>query len=73
MGKGRILIETGLTFLNELMKFKLIDDLYLFKSNLILKNMGCNNSSVNLIRKLRLNNRVKVNLEKDKLYKIKLK
>ena len=37
MGYARILIETGLTFLNTLIKNKLINDLYIFKSDNILK------------------------------------
>ena len=33
IGKRRILIESGLTFLNQLLKFGLINNLYLFKTN----------------------------------------
>ena len=33
IGYSRILIETGLTFLNNLIKNKMIHDLYIFKSN----------------------------------------
>ena len=39
MGYSRILVETGLTFLNTLIKNKLINDLYIFKSNNNLKKM----------------------------------
>ena len=33
MGYSRVLVEAGLTFLNTLIKNKLINDLYMFKSN----------------------------------------
>ena len=33
IGKGRVLIETGLVFLNQLFKYKFINNLYLFKSS----------------------------------------
>ena len=43
MGYSRILIETGLTFLNVLIKNKIIHDLYIFKSNKKLGKYGKNN------------------------------
>ena len=33
MGYSRILVETGLSFLNTFLKNKLINDLYIFKTN----------------------------------------
>ena len=71
-GKGRVLIESGLVFLNELFKIKFINNLYLFKSNEILGNKGSNNINVSFIKKLKLTNRIKVNLDKNNLYKLKL-
>ncbi len=71
IGKGRVLIESGLIFLNVLLKFKLINNLYLFKSNEILGNKGSNNTSISFINKLKLNNRIKVNLNDNKLYRLK--
>ena len=45
IGKGRILVESGLIFLNKLLKFKLVNNLYLFKTKNFLKNNGYNNSN----------------------------
>jgi len=73
MGIGRILIETGLIFIEKLLKFKLIDEFYVFKSNHYLKGSGTNNSNTNPIKGLNLSKSVKVNLDKDRLYRIKLK
>ena len=73
LGKRRILVETGLTFLNQLLNMKLIDNLYLFKSNFMLKKHGYNNAEVNYIKRYNLNKSINVNLENDKLYKIKIK
>ena len=66
---SRILFETGLTFLNSLLKFNLINDLYVLKSNLSLKNYGSNNASTHYIRKIKLNKKIKINLNNDSLYK----
>ena len=71
-GKGRVLIESGLVFLNELLKIRLINNLYLFKSNEILGIKGSNNANISFIKKLKLTNRIKVNLNKNKLYRLKL-
>jgi diaminohydroxyphosphoribosylaminopyrimidine deaminase/5-amino-6-(5-phosphoribosylamino)uracil reductase len=74
LGFNRVLIESGLKYINEVLKFKLIRNFYLFKSPLSLKNNGKNNSKTFLIRKLKttVKNKVKVNLNGDILYKIKL-
>ena len=69
IGKRRILVESGLTFLNELFRFRLINQLFIFKSDKILKKKGHNNSSIYYVRKQKLNNQVKVNLNNDKLFK----
>ena len=72
-GYGRILIETGLIFINELFKLKLLDNLYLFKTDKNLDYNGYNNSSIDFLKKLKLNKNINVNLINDKLYKIKIK
>ena len=71
-GKRRILVETGLVFLNKLLKFNFINDLYLFKSNISLRNNGFNNCNINLLKSLKFKNKINVNLLKDKLYKIRI-
>ncbi len=72
-GYGRILIETGLIFINELFKLKLLDNLYLFKTDKNLDYNGYNNSSVDFLKKIKLKKSINVNLINDKLYKIKIK
>ena len=72
LGKRRILVESGLIFLTQLFKFKLVNELYLFMSNKKLGNKGLNNIYTNYLRKFQLNNKIRVNLNDDKLYKIKL-
>jgi 6-phosphogluconolactonase/glucosamine-6-phosphate isomerase/deaminase len=68
MGYARILIETGLTFLNTLIKNKLINDLYIFKSDNYLKNKGKNNTSTKYIKNT-FCKPISINLNNDKLYK----
>ena len=51
LGKRRILIETGLTFLNQLFNMKIINNLYIFRSNYLLKKNGYNNARVNYIKR----------------------
>ncbi len=70
---NRILVESGLVFLNKLLKEKLIFNLYMFQSSKRLGKNGKNNSSNNLLKKLNLKNKINVNLNGDKLYKIKFK
>ena len=72
-GFSRILIESVLTFLNFLISETLLNNIYVFLSKEKLLNNGSNNSKNDLIKKLKLNNRLKVNLFNDKLYKVKLK
>ncbi len=73
IGKGRVLIETGLVFLNQLFKYKLINNLYLFKSSKFLYFNGYNNQNINFIKKLKTKNRINVNLENDELFEIRMK
>ena len=70
---NRILVESGLMFLNELLKKELIFNLYIFQSSARLGKNGRNNTSNNIIKKLRLKKKIKVNLNGDNLYKVKIK
>lgn len=72
-GYNRILIESGLIFLNKLLKDKLIFNLYVFKSSNKLGKNGLNNSSIKNIKNLKFLKKIKVNLDGDELYKIKIK
>jgi len=72
-GFNRILVESGLIFLNELLKNSLIFNLYLFKTSVNLGKNGKNNTSNNIIKKLKLGNKIKVNLDNNNLYKVKIK
>ena len=73
LGFNRILIESGITFLNKLLKQNLIKNFYLFKSSKNLSRAGYNNFSLSFNNvKISIKNRVKVNLDRDILYKVKL-
>jgi diaminohydroxyphosphoribosylaminopyrimidine deaminase / 5-amino-6-(5-phosphoribosylamino)uracil reductase len=69
MGYCRVLFETGLTFLNSLLKNKLINNLYVFQSNNLLNNYGKNNSSPEFLKKIKISKKIKVNLNNDNIYK----
>ena len=69
LGYSRAFFETGLTFLNSLLSYKLLNSLYVFKTNLMLKNNGLNNSSSKNLKKIRLNKKISINLNNDTLYK----
>ncbi len=73
IGNGRILIESGLIFLYELFKFKFIDNLYLFKSDKFLRYKGFNNCDSAFIKNINLKKKINVNLENEKLYKLRIK
>ena len=72
LGKRRVLVESGLTFLTKLLKFKLVDTLYVFKSDKSLINQGFNNISSKFLNNFKLNDEIKVNLKNDKLFKVKV-
>ena len=72
IGKRRVLIESGLIFLNQLLKINFINNLYIFKSNTKLKSNGFNNSKKNLIKNLKILKQVNVNLNNDKLLKARI-
>ena len=73
IGKGRVLIESGLVFLNQLFKYKLINNLYLFKSSKFLYLNGYNNININFIKKLKIKNKINVNMDNDELFKVRVK
>ena len=73
IGKRRILIESGLTFLSKLLKFDLINELFLFRSSIYLKKNGVNNISSSFLKSFSLKKKINVNLDKDELYNIKVK
>ena len=70
---NRILVESGLVFLKKLLKNKLIFNLYMFQSSIKLGKNGKNNTSNEFIKRLKLKKKIHVNLNGDKLYKIKIK
>ncbi len=73
IGNRRVLIETGLVFLNQFFKFKLINNLHVFKSDKKLTKNGYNKISNDFIKKIRLKNKIYVNLKDEQLFKIRLK
>ena len=70
---NRILVESGLIFLNKLLEENLIFNLYVFQKSSKLGRNGKNNTSNKFLKKLTLKKKVNVNLSGDKLYKIKFK
>ena len=68
MGYLRILVETGLTFLNSLIKLRLINDLYIFKNNNKLKKKGKNNTTYKYIKNISCK-LISININNDKLYR----
>tara|TARA_B100001057_G_scaffold60246_1_gene53440 strand:- start:242 stop:1306 length:1065 start_codon:yes stop_codon:yes gene_type:complete len=68
MGYSRILVETGLTFLNTFIKNKLVNDLYIFKTNNNLKKKGKNNATMRYLKSIS-SKPISINLKNDKLYK----
>ena len=68
IGYSRIFVETGLVFLNSLIKNKLINDLYIFKSNNILGKKGKNNTTLKYLKNIS-SKPISINLNNDKLYK----
>ena len=69
LGYNRVFFETGLTFLNTLINFKLLNQLYVFQNNINLKKNGSNNCSSRNLQRIKLNKKIRVNLNNDMLYK----
>ena len=72
-GKRRVLIETGLTFLKELLKYNIINNMYIFRSSTKLNKNGYNNIKSDYLKKFSLNNKINVNLNGDELFKLRMK
>ena len=72
-GHNRILVETGLKFLNKLLLEKLVFNLFIFYSSIKLGKNGLNNSSSKYIKMFKIRNKVNVNLKGDHFYKVKIK
>ena len=68
LGYSRAFFETGLTFLNSLINYKLVNELYVFKNEKILKKKGSNNSTSKYLKFLKLEKKIKINLNDDILY-----
>ncbi len=68
IGYSRMLIETGLTFLNNLIKNKMINELFIFKSNKNLGKYGKNNNTSSYLKKIQ-SKTLKINLNGDSLLK----
>ncbi len=68
IGYSRMLVEVGLTFLNNLIKNRLIHDLYIFKSNKKLGKKGKNNNTTKYLKKIRPK-LLTINLNGDNLFK----
>jgi diaminohydroxyphosphoribosylaminopyrimidine deaminase / 5-amino-6-(5-phosphoribosylamino)uracil reductase len=69
LGYSRAFFETGLTFLNSLLNHKLINDLFVLQNNMGLKKNGSNNTTVKFLKKIKLNKKIKINLNNDSLYR----
>ena len=63
-----MLVEVGLTFLNYLIKNKMVHDLYIFKSNKNLGKNGLNNDTTKYLKKIHPK-LLTINLNGDNLYK----
>ncbi len=72
-GMSRILVESGVTFLNFLITGKIIQNLFVFKSNINLKKKGSNYGNISPIKNLSQKNKLNVNLFGDYLYKVNIK
>jgi len=70
LGYSRIFIESGMTFLNYLLKINIINDLYIFKSNKKLGREGQNNDTLKFLKKY-ISKPISINLNGDKLYNYK--
>ena len=68
MGYARVFIEAGLTFLNSLLSYKLINELYIFKSKKKLSQNGKNNDSTKYLKNIH-SKPLTINLDGDKLFK----
>ena len=63
-----MIVEVGLTFLNNLIKNKMIHDLYIFRSNIRLGKNGKNNDTSKFLKKIHPK-LLTINLNGDKLFR----
>ena len=70
LGYCRAFFETGLTFLNSLLNYNLLNNLYVFQNDKKLVKNGLNNDHIKYLKKIKLENKIKVNLNNDSLFKI---
>ena len=70
LGYRRAFFETGLTFLNAIIKYKLLNNLYIFQNNKKLRQNGFNNNHIKYLKRIKLNKEIKVNLKTDRLYQV---
>ena len=68
LGYCRAFFETGLTFLNSLLNSKLVNNLYVLQSDMLLRKNGLNNSTAKYLKKIKLNKKIRINLNNDSLY-----
>ena len=68
IGYSRMLVEVGLTFLNSLIKNKMVHDLYIFKSDKKLGKNGINFNTSNYLKKIRPK-LLTINLNGDNIFK----
>ena len=68
LGYSRAFVESGLTFLNSLIKNRLIHRLYIFQNNNKLGKYGKNNANSKYLKKIS-SKLITINLNDDKLYK----
>ena len=74
LGFSRILVESGVTFIDQLIKYSLIKNFYLFRSSANLREEGLNNINPIYLKKIIFSkkNEIRVNLVEDKLYKVQI-
>ena len=65
---SRVFVESGLTLVNFLINNKLLNNIYIFKTDTNLNKNGFNNSSNKLIKKIKLKNKLQVYLNSDSVY-----
>ena len=68
LGYSRVFVEAGLTLLNHLINNKLLNDLYIFKTNIKLGKNGQNNGTYMYLKKF-LPKLLTIDLKGDKLFK----
>ena len=59
-------------FLKSMIKNNVVKNLYTFVSHQKIGKNGSNNTSINFVKKKKLKDKIKVNLNGDLLYKVKL-